>query len=113
MRGLVSTIDNRPHLIRIAVEETESWFLADTNAIRAAYHRAKVSKVANIQPDSVVDAWERLAEILGFQPKDCDGRDKLEWATKIAPHIDLEEPKSPSLKAFVTGVERLIAVRGV
>lgn len=109
---LYQQLDRRPRciLFRIAVEETESWFLADTSAIRAAYPRAKVNRISN-PPDSVIGAWERLSEVLGRKPQDCDGGDKLEWASKISPHLELNEPLSPSLKAFVAGVERLVAER--
>ncbi|HWR57999.1 MAG TPA: DUF4276 family protein [Thermodesulfovibrionales bacterium] len=108
---LYERLDKKPRciLLRVAVEETESWFIADTNAIRSAYHRAKVSRLENIAPDSVVAAWERLAEVLGRKPQDCDGGVKQEWATKISPFLDLEQPRSPSLKAFVNGIERLVS----
>jgi hypothetical protein len=104
------SLDKRPHsvLFRIAVEETESWFLADIDAVRKAYPKAKHQRIAGIQPDSVVSAWERLAEALGRQPLNCDGSDKYEWAEKIAPHLDLDTPRSPSLEAFVNGVARLV-----
>jgi hypothetical protein len=108
-------LDKRPRciLFRIAVEETESWFLADADAIHAAYQRAKVTKITGLAPDSVIGAWEKLAEVLGRRPQDCDGGDKLEWASIIARHLDLDQPKSPSLNAFVTGVENLISVSSV
>lgn len=107
---LYTSLDRRPPcvLFRIAVEETESWFLADIDAVRKAYPKAKHQRIAGIQPDSVVGAWERMAEALGRQPHDCDGSDKWAWAEKIAPHLNLAKPKSPSLNAFVNGVARLV-----
>jgi len=97
-------------LFRIAVEETESWFLADKNAIRAAFPHANLNRLPKKKsPDSIVGAWEKLAEVLGKNPTECDGKDKFEWAAAISPHLDLEQPKSPSLKAFVEGVARLLA----
>jgi hypothetical protein len=109
--ALYNSLDKRPRciLFRIAVEETESWFLADTNAIRSAYSHAKINRILHIEPDSVVCAWERLAEVLGRNPQGCDGGDKHIWATKISPYLELTQPGSPSLKAFVNGIERLIA----
>lgn len=50
---------------RIAVEETESWFLAQPDAVRAAYSTADRSVLQGIEPDAVCGAWERLAECLG------------------------------------------------
>jgi hypothetical protein len=90
-------------LFRIAVEETESWFLADPDAIRKAYPRAKIKQLSKVAPDAVVGAWERLAECLGHVPSKSGGM-KLKWAEDIAPHLDLDNPASPSLKAFVAGV---------
>jgi hypothetical protein len=106
---MCESLDRRPPcvLFRIAVEEIESWFLADIEAIRIAYPKAKHLKIAGIRPDSIVGAWERLAEALGRHPADCDGSDKYEWAMKIAPHLDLDKPKSPSLNAFVQGIASL------
>lgn len=94
-------------LFRIAVEETESWFLADADAIRSAYQHARVNRLPN-QPDAVVGAWEKLADVLNKRPDDCDGSDKFEWATQITPHLNLIDPLSPSLRAFVSGIDRLI-----
>lgn len=107
---LYRRLDKRPRciLFRIAVEETESWFLADTNAIRFAYTHAKINKISNIEPDSVIGAWEMLAEGIGLNPQACDGRDKHIWASKISPHLDLVQPRSPSLRAFISGIERVI-----
>ncbi|MGH9879014.1 MAG: DUF4276 family protein [Nitrososphaerales archaeon] len=95
-------------LFRIAVEETESWFIADPDAIRQAYPRAKTSLLDGTKPDSVIGAWELLARALGRKPEDCSSADKHEWATKIAPYLDLDDPKSPSLRAFVKGINKLL-----
>lgn len=108
---LYQSLDKRPRciLFRIAVEETESWFLADREAILKAYPKAKTQKLINTVPDSIIGAWEHLAEALNRKPQDCDGSDKIEWSTKISPHLDLTQPKSPSLRAFVNGINRLVA----
>ena len=95
-------------LFRIAVEETESWFLADPDAIKAAYPRARLNRLPDGPPDSVVGAWEKLADVLALRPVECDGSDKKEWASKIVPFVDLENPKSPSLRAFVEGISGIV-----
>jgi len=109
--SLYERLDKRPAcvLFRIAVEETESWFLADREAILKAYPKAKTQKLLNTVPDSIIGAWEHLAEALNRKPQDCDGGDKIEWSTKISPHLDLTQPNSPSLRAFVNGINRLVA----
>lgn len=111
---MLRELDYKPRhvLFRIAVEETESWFLAQPEAVRAAYSRANLSALRGIAPDAVCGAWQRLAEALGLNPKDCDGQDKHEWATAIAPHLDLEDPPSPSLRAFIDGMARLLKSSG-
>lgn len=95
-------------LFRIAVEESESWLIADLHAVRTAYPKAKLQKITSLTPDAVVGAWERLAEALGRKPADCNGADKHEWATAIMPHINLDKPISPSLRVFVDGLARFI-----
>jgi hypothetical protein len=92
-------------LFRIAVEETESWFIADTDAVSAAYPHANITQLLMIPPDSVVGAWEELAKSLGLNPTKCSGADKEDWAKAISPKLDLTNPKSPSLATFVEGIE--------
>nr|WP_319375518.1 DUF4276 family protein [uncultured Methanoregula sp.] len=113
MINLHEQLFNQPPcvLFRIAVEEMESWFIADLHAVKSAYPKAKIQKIENIPPDSIVGAWEHLAETLGKKCSDCDGSDKLEWARKISPHLDLNNPKSTSLFHFIQGVERIIQSR--
>ncbi len=96
-------------LFRLAIEETESWFIADTDAVRAAYPKAQWQHLRGIEPDAIVGAWERLAESIGVSVQSVTGRDKYEWAENIAPHINLDKPISPSLNKFIAGVERELA----
>lgn len=95
-------------LFRIAVEEIESWFIADPDAVKRAYPKAKISDLARVNPDSIIGAWELLAKAIGQKAESCSRADKTEWATKIAPHLNLNDPKSPSLKAFITGINKLL-----
>lgn len=107
---LYNALPTKPRtiLFRIAVEETESWFIADARAVRRAYNSASVSELAGHDPDAVCGAWERLAECLGYEPADCRGGEKVEWATAISPHLDLAAPKSPSLRSLIVGLERVL-----
>lgn len=93
-------------LFRLAVEETESWFIADVAAVLAAYPRARRQRLQGVKPDAVCGAWEILASALNFRAQDITGADKLAWAEAIAPHLNLLEPVSPSLRALVRGIER-------
>ena len=90
-------------LFAIAVEETESWFIADTDAIKKAYPDANLSQLKKIVPDTVCGAWERLSESIQARSKD-----KTTWAEKISPHLNLINPSSPSLKKMIEGIDREI-----
>jgi len=94
-------------LVRLAVEEMESWFIADTAAVMNAYPTANLSSLNAIPPDAVVGAWETLARALGINPNSCTGADKEAWAKAISPHLKLDYPTSPSFKRFVNTIEQL------
>lgn len=95
-------------LFRIAVEETESWFIAEPAAVKKAYPRANEAALSNIGKDAVCGAWESLARAIGLDPAQCGGGEKIEWANLISPHLNLNVPTSPSLSALVKGVDRMI-----
>jgi hypothetical protein len=109
---LLNSLPSRPPrvLFRLAIEETESWFLADTYAVRQAFAKSKLNMIQDIDPDSRVGAWERLAECLGYKPKDGAGKDKYNWAEKIAPHLNFDLPQSPSLNKLISGLARELGV---
>jgi Domain of unknown function (DUF4276) len=88
-------------LFRIAIEETESWFIADTAAVKRAYRKANISLLKKIPLDAVCGAWERLQEAI-----QAEGKEKTAWAEAIAPHLNLDNPPSPSLKRLIDGIER-------
>lgn len=96
-------------LFRIAMEETESWFLADRKAVRQAYSRTNWRLVPKLPPDEIDDPSDVLAHVLGA-PLPCTGMDKAEWAKRIAPKLNLEKPKSRSLAAFVAGLAQHWAI---
>ncbi len=112
LSSVLAGIDRKPDrvLFSVAVEETESWFIAEPESVLAAYPQANVKRLRKIKADSVCDAWERLAEALGLDPTDCDGGDKVEWATLIAPHLSLEPASSPSLQRLLDRVQASIVV---
>ena len=111
--AMLTTIVPRPNdvLFRIAVEEIESWFIADTAAVQQAYPAANIGALTAIAVDSVVGAWEELAKAIGLDPANCSGADKEEWAREIAPHLQLQSPPSPTFCAFIAGVERITGLK--
>jgi predicted metalloendopeptidase len=104
--SLWNTINPKPAkaVFRIAVEEMESWFIADIKAVSGAYPHANTTTLSAIAPDAVVGAWERLASAIGLNPDKCSGADKEDWAKAISPHLNLQNPNSPSLSAFISGI---------
>ena len=107
LNGMLATLPVRPKrvLFRLAIEETESWFVADPSAVKRAYPRAKIALLSKVAPDSIVGAWEKLAEAIGA-PAESSGTEKLRWASLICPHLDLDHPGSPSLRKLISGIDR-------
>lgn len=101
--AMLEKLPRRPRniIICLAVEETESWFIADIPAVLKAYPRAKLQRLKNIQPDAVVGAWEALADAIGVRRIDVTGPDKFAWAERVAPHLNFDAPVSPSLRQLV------------
>lgn len=111
LTAMLSKLPARPNrvLFRLAIEETESWFIADPAAVKAAFPRANIAPLRKIQPDAIVGASEALAAAIGA-PIDSSGTEKLRWARLICPHLDLSAPASPSLRQLIAGITRELAV---
>ena len=107
LNAMLASLPVRPSrvLFRLTIEETESWFVADPEAVKSAFPKASVAALKKIQPDAIVGAWERLAEAIGA-PTRSSASDTLRWAAQICPHLDLDTPKSPSLGKLISGVAR-------
>ena len=111
LNAMLSQINPRPARVvfRLAIEETESWFIADTAAIQKAYPKSKVAALKKLRPDAVVGAWERLAEAIGSTGS--SGTDKRRWSEQICPHLDLDHPRSPSLGKLISDGARELMKR--
>ncbi len=110
LETMLNKLPSKPSkvMFRLAIEETESWFLADLTAVKAAFPKAAIQPLKAIAPDSIVGAWEKLAVSLGYDIKTVTGSDKYEWAQAIAPHMDFSANRSPSLKDLITGVDSYV-----
>lgn len=110
LREMYEALPVRPKvLFRLAIEETESWFIADGDAVAAAYpHQFKRAVLKGIRPDQVVGAWEKLGLALGMDAKLISPSSKYEWAKNIAPHLNLDAPRSPSFRKLIEGIERTL-----
>ena len=109
---MLGQLAHRPRdvVFRIAVEEMESWFIADTAAVQQAYPAVNLGILTAIAPDAVVGAWEQLALALGLNPALCTGADKEDWAKTVSPHLELAHPPSPSFATFIKALEQLTGV---
>ncbi len=119
MLDILNTCNPQPTtLFRIAIEEGEAWLLGDSNALKAAYPRAKDQVINAYEQDSICGTWEKLADAvypggslklkqLGYPPI---GQTKCEWAKKIAPHINVESNHSRSFKVFRDGIRTLAGI---
>jgi hypothetical protein len=108
--GLYNELPSKPPrcLFRIAVEETESWFIAEPAAVKKAYPATDTAMLSKIPKDDVCGAWESLARAIGVEPTACGGGEKTEWAAAISPHLNLTRPQSPSLSALVHGIDKIL-----
>lgn len=110
LNAMLVRLPKRPPrvLFRLAIEETESWFIADADAVVAAFPRARTQKIRRLAADDIVGAWEELAAALGIKTSVVTGSDKYAWAERISPYLNLQEPQSPSLRKFIEGIDREI-----
>ena len=100
--------DPRPFvLFRIAIEETEAFYLGDPQAIKKAFPQANLRKLRSYVQDSICGTWEIFRDIVGAR-----GEDKVRWAELMAPHLGVEwrgraANPSPSFRQFCLALRRL------
>lgn len=79
----LETCDPRPvALFRIAIEETEAFYLGDPEAIRRAFPKARLSRLKSYQQDSICGTWELFQEVIQERLED-----KVGWAEKMGEHL--------------------------
>ncbi len=97
---------------RIAVEELEAWFFGDVPALCAAYPRISTSlgeQAKYRNPDAIAGGTcEALEHVLQQHNYHRGGLAKVEAATKIAHHMDVDTNRSRSFQIFRDGLRRLI-----
>lgn len=102
-------------LFRLAIEETEAWYLGDRSALQRAYPKARMRALDHYMQDSVCGTWELIAEAIhpggsrairqvGWP---LPGQIKHEWADRIGPLLDPEINLSPSFGKLRDGIRRL------
>jgi hypothetical protein len=97
----------------IAIEEGEAWLLGDIAAISQAYpsvttENSKAEILLSYKNDSICGTWETMADAtypgghkkLESQGWQAIGKQKSEWAEKVAPHMNIATNNSPSFCYF-------------
>ena len=105
-------------LFRLAIEETEAWYLGDRSAPQRAYPKARMWAFDGYAQDSACGTWELIADAIhpggaravrkiGWP---LPGQIKHQWAEKIGPLLDPEANLSPSFGKLRDGIRRLANV---
>jgi hypothetical protein len=88
-------------LVRLAVEETEAFYLGDLAGLRRAFPDVDLTQVRKYEPDSICGTWEFFGKVVNDR-----GGNKVAWAEAMAPVLTTKasESRSPSFKGFVSGL---------
>lgn len=91
---------------RIAIEETEAFYLGDLRALKSAFPDADMDRARDYEPDSICGTWELLGAIVND-----DSGDKVGWAERMGKTITTspEKSRSPSFRALIRALKRLAA----
>lgn len=110
-RRLLETLEScDPHpvvLFRLAIEETEAFYLGDPQAIRRAFPQARLQRLKSYAQDSACKTWELFQSVIGDPVED-----KVRWAERMAPHLGTtwkgsDANRSPSFRQLCKGLLRL------
>ena len=97
---------------RIVIEELESWFFGDWDAVKAAYPRVNDGVPRKQQyrdPDAIRGGtWEALERELKRSGYFSTGLRKLECARDIGQHMNPEQNRSASFNAFARAVDSML-----
>jgi hypothetical protein len=110
-----STSENGTYKVanRIVIEELESWYFGDWQAVRQAYPKIDIKwtgKAGYRDPDAIAggtsEAFERIARSAGYFK---GGLRKVEAAREIGSRLKPESNKSRSFQALRIVIDELIA----
>ena len=102
--AVVQVAPDLPVTVRLAVEETEAFYLGDLGALRKAFPGADLRRARSYEPDAVCGTWELFAQIVGDP-----GANKVGWAEAMGPFLTTKVgvTRSPSFKALIKGLVAL------
>ncbi|MUG98844.1 DUF4276 family protein [Scytonema sp. UIC 10036] len=109
----VSTGQQFQVLNRIAIEELESWFFGDMDALINAYPKVS-SNIKNQakyrDPDAITGGtWEALEKVLQTAGYHKGGIEKTRAAREISLHMNPSNNRSRSFQIFYDGLLKIIA----
>ena len=114
LKAMEAAIKKAPMCIfRLAIEETESWYLGDFDAISRAFPKAKKKHLKTWKPDSICGSWERFQLVVG-----AVSDEKVAWGEAMGRVLHVEEPLerrnlSPSFRKFCRRVREHSGESGV
>jgi hypothetical protein len=84
--------------IRLAVEETEAFYLGDLKGMKLAFPDADMDQARAYIPDSIIDTWELFGTIV-----QDGGGNKVAWAEAMGPVLTTtaSRSRSPSFQDLV------------
>lgn len=98
-------------LVRIVCHELESWYLADLAAVEKGLDIHRLQRRQNEEkyrsPDNLQSPKGELRRLTGDRYQEIGG------SRAIAPYLDMDNTRSGSFVAFVSGVRRILSETGV
>jgi hypothetical protein len=96
---------------RVAVQELESWFFGDWDAVAEAYPGvpATLPRQARFRdPDAITNTWEALERVLKQAGYHAAGLPKITAARDIAEHMDPARNRSHSFQVLRATLEDIV-----
>ncbi len=98
----------RTFLVRVACRELEAFYLADLAAVAAAFGLPSIADLQQKRKYREPDRLESPAREL--ERLTAKRYQKVSGSRAIAPHLDPDNPRSPSFGNLVAGIRRLAAI---
>lgn len=97
---------------RIAIEELESWYFGDWQAVRGAYPKVgnRIDRKRKYrEPDAIPGAWEAFERVLQACGYFKTGLRKIELARKLGSLIERDRSSSRSFNNFCDAILEAVA----
>ncbi len=97
---------------RIVIEELESWYFGDWQAVKTAYPKVNANiagKAAYRDPDLIKGGtWEALERVLKNSGYFSTGLRKIECARTVTPHMNVNVNRSKSFNVFYQAITKIL-----